>query len=100
MRIRGSSRCRPMDNRGGIGPILLFGFRCALGAYNFGFMLDVTIEIMEMYNVDGIFSNRWSGSGMCYCKSCQRLFHDYSGNDLPRTTNPLDPVRKQYLLWR
>ena len=73
---------------------------CALGAYNFGFMLDVTIEIMEMYNVDGIFSNRWSGSGMCYCKSCQRLFHDYSGNDLPRTTNPLDPVRKQYLLWR
>jgi len=73
---------------------------CAMGAYNFGFMLDVTIEIMEKYHVDGIFSNRWSGSGMCYCKTCQSLFHDYSGHDLPRTTNPLDPVRKQYLLWR
>ena len=41
---------------------------CALGPYNFSFMTDVTIEIMEMYNVDGVFSNRWSGSGMCYCK--------------------------------
>ncbi len=73
---------------------------CALGSYNFTFMTDVTIEIMQKYNVDGIFSNRWSGSGMCFCKSCQALFHDYSGHDLPRTTNPLDPVRRQYLLWR
>ena len=73
---------------------------CALGGYNFSFMTDVTIEIMKTYQVDGIFSNRWSGSGMCFCKSCQALFHDYSGHDLPRTTNPQDPVRRQYLLWR
>lgn len=73
---------------------------CALGGYNFSFMTDVTIEIVETYGVDGVFSNRWSGSGMCYCKSCQQLFHDYSGHDLPRTANPLDPVRRQYLLWR
>jgi hypothetical protein len=73
---------------------------CALGGYNFNFMTDVTIEIVEKYQVDGVFSNRWSGSGMCFCKFCQRLFHDYSGHDLPRTTNPLDPVRRQYLLWR
>lgn len=73
---------------------------CALGGYNFNFMTDVTIEIVKTYQVDGIFSNRWSGSGMCFCKSCQSLFHDYSGHDLPRTTNPLDPVRRQYLLWR
>ena len=73
---------------------------CALGSYNFSFMTDVTIEIMETYQVDGVFSNRWSGSGMCYCKSCQQLFHDYSGHELPRTTNSLDPVRRQYLLWR
>jgi Hypothetical glycosyl hydrolase 6/Beta-galactosidase trimerisation domain len=73
---------------------------CALGGYNFTFMTDVTIEIVKTYMVDGIFSNRWSGSGMCYCKSCQALFHDYSGHDLPRTTNPLDPVRRQYVLWR
>ncbi|MDP9170621.1 MAG: hypothetical protein M3N54_08395, partial [Acidobacteriota bacterium] len=72
---------------------------CALGGYNFEFMTDVTIEIVREYKVDGIFSNRWSGSGMCYCKSCQILFHDYSGRDLPRTNNPQDPARRQYILW-
>jgi type 1 glutamine amidotransferase len=72
---------------------------CALGGYNFEFMTDVTIEIVKNYGVDGIFSNRWAGSGMCYCKSCQALFHDYSGHDLPHTTDAQDPVRRQYLLW-
>ena len=39
---------------------------CALGPYNFEFMTEVHQEIMTMYQVEGIFSNRWSGSGMCY----------------------------------
>jgi Hypothetical glycosyl hydrolase 6/Beta-galactosidase trimerisation domain len=72
---------------------------CALGGYNFQFMTDVTIEIVRNYGVDGVFSNRWAGSGMCFCKSCQVLFRDYSGHDLPRTTDAQDPVRRQYLLW-
>jgi hypothetical protein len=72
---------------------------CALGGYNFEFMTDVTIEIVTKYKVDGVFSNRWAGSGMCFCKSCQILFRDYSGHDLPHTTDPHDPVRRQYLLW-
>jgi hypothetical protein len=73
---------------------------CALGGYNFEFMTDVTIEIVRRYQVDGIFSNRWSGSGMCFCGSCQVLFRDYSGHDLPRAADPRDPVRRQYILWR
>ena len=82
---------------------------CALGGYNFDFMTDVTIEIVRDYKVDGIFSNRWSGSGMCYCKSCRTLFHDYSGHDLPRTNESAGsgaqavyPVARQRLfdLWR
>ena len=73
---------------------------CALGGYNFEFMTDVTIEIVTKYKVDGVFSNRWSGSGMCFCKSCQILFRDYSGHDLPTVTDPQNPVRRQYILWR
>ncbi len=73
---------------------------CALGSYNFGLMTDVTIEIVKEYKVDGVFSNRWSGSGMCYCESCKRLFREYCEKDLPRTTNPLDPTHRQYVLWR
>ena len=58
---------------------------CALGPYNFEFMTDVTREIMSLYKVDGIFSNRWAGSGMCYCEHCQENFRKFSGLDLPRT---------------
>jgi hypothetical protein len=63
-------------------------------------MTDITREIMEMYKVDGVFSNRWSGSGMCYCAHCQQNFKKYSGLDLPRTDNPQDEARRQYIVWR
>src|ERR1700677_2075147 len=54
---------------------------CALGPYNFDFMTSVHQEIMRKYMVDGIFTNRWSGSGMCYCEHCEKNFHDFSGLD-------------------
>ena len=73
---------------------------CALGPYNFEFMTEVHREIMRLYRVDGIFSNRWAGSGLCYCEHCQRNFRAASGMDLPKTTDPLDPARKNYLVWR
>jgi hypothetical protein len=73
---------------------------CALGPYNFEFMTEVTREIMRMYKVDGIFSNRWSGSGMCYCESCRQNFKKFSGLELPRTENPQDETRRQYIVWR
>jgi len=53
---------------------------CGLGPYNFEFMTDVTREIMRMYKIDGIFSNRWEGSGMCYCEHCQQNFKKFSGS--------------------
>ena len=73
---------------------------CALGPYNFEFMTSVHEEIMRMYKPDGIFTNRWAGSGMCYCEHCRENFHTASGLDLPRTNNPQDPARKQYIVWR
>ncbi|MEQ4209268.1 alpha-amylase family protein [Actinopolymorpha sp. B9G3] len=73
---------------------------CALGPYNFTYMPDVNAEIMARYDVVGIFSNRWTGSGMCYCEHCQRNFRDSAGMDLPRTDDPQDPARKAYIVWR
>lgn len=73
---------------------------CGLGPYNFEFMTAVTREIVTMYNVDGIFSNRWDGSGMCYCEHCRRNFRAASGLELPRTENPRDPARRAYSEWR
>lgn len=77
-----------------------FWVTCALGPYNFDFMTRVTEEIVTMYRVDGVFSNRWAGSGMCYCVHCQENFRAFSGMKLPRTRDPQDPARKQYIVWR
>jgi len=73
---------------------------CALGPYNFEFMTEVTREIVALYQVDGVFSNRWAGSGMCYCEHCRRNFQAFCGLELPRSANPQDPARRNYIVWR
>ena len=77
-----------------------FWLTCALGPYNFDFMASVHEEIMTKYMADGIFTNRWAGSGMCYCEHCRQNFHVFSGLDLPRTRDTQNPARKQYIVWR
>jgi hypothetical protein len=69
---------------------------CALGPYNFEFMTSVHREIMTRYRVDGIFSNRWAGSGLCHCDHCRKDF----GADLPRSEDPADPNWRKYSVWR
>jgi hypothetical protein len=76
-----------------------FWITCALGPYNFDFMTRVHEEIMTKYTPDGIFTNRWAGSGMCYCEHCRQNFLAFSGLNLPRTRDPQDPARRQYLVW-
>ena len=34
-------------------------------------MTSVHEEITRKYKIDGLFTNRWAGSGMCYCESCE-----------------------------
>jgi len=74
---------------------------CGLGPYNFEFMTDVTREIMQMYRVDGIFSNRWDGSGLCYCQHCVKNFRDFSGGlALPKPDEHRGKAYQQYIVWR
>jgi hypothetical protein len=73
---------------------------CALGPYNFDFMDRVHREIVTKYRVDGIFVNRWAGSGDCYCVHCQENFKTASGLELPRTTDASDPARRRFIEWR
>ncbi|UCF36569.1 MAG: beta-galactosidase trimerization domain-containing protein [Acidobacteriota bacterium] len=72
---------------------------CALGPHNFEFMTDVHREIMDRYQVDGIFSNRWAGHGICYCEHCVRNFNAFCGMELPREENPQDKAFQQYQVW-
>jgi len=73
---------------------------CRLGPYNFEFMTEVKLEIAARYKVDAIFINRWSGSGMCYCEHCRKNFREAAGLELPRVSDPRDPARRAYILWR
>jgi hypothetical protein len=73
---------------------------CALGPYNFEFMTEVKKEIASRYVVDGIFINRWDGSGMCYCEHCRSMFRAATGHELPRTNDAQNAIHRAYLLWR
>jgi hypothetical protein len=59
---------------------------CALGPYNFEFMNKVNQEIMDRYQPEAIFSNRWAGHGICYCEHCVNNFKAFSGLSLPAST--------------
>jgi hypothetical protein len=72
---------------------------CALGPRNFEHMTEIVREIADLYDVQGIFANRWAGHGTCYCESCRRLFRAASGLELPGAS-PDDPARRAYILWR
>jgi hypothetical protein len=61
---------------------------CALGPYNFEFMTRVNTEIMQRYQPEAIFSNRWGGHGICYCEHCIKNFKAYSGMELPPSEQP------------
>ncbi|TFG66661.1 MAG: hypothetical protein E4H27_09750, partial [Anaerolineales bacterium] len=84
---------------------------CALGPYNFEFMTQVNNEIIERYQPEAIFSNRWGGHGICYCEHCIQNFKAFSGFALPQTNqsglstamasgDKNDPAYRQYRVWR
>src|SRR5262249_6283872 len=70
---------------------------CPLGPDNFEFMTEVTKESMSTYNVDGIFSNRWSAPGLCYREHCQSNFNTAPGRALPRSNSVKDPAPRAYI---
>jgi hypothetical protein len=55
---------------------------------------------MTLYELDGIFSNRWAGHGTCYCEHCIRNFKLFSGMDVPRTTQRDNPAYRKYSEWQ
>jgi hypothetical protein len=70
---------------------------CALGPYNYSFMTEVNKEIVGTYGVEGVFANRWAGSGLCYCESCKKLFREKTGLELPKALVLSDPSYKAYV---
>jgi len=63
---------------------------CGLGPYNFEFMTEVKKEIMTRYRVDGIFINRWEGSGMNVGPGLLAKMKEY--NDSPASDSEWPPT--------
>jgi hypothetical protein len=72
---------------------------CGLGPYNFEFMTEVKKEIASRYDIDGIFINRWDGSGRCYCEHCRENFRRASGFEIPRAIDPKSKEGRAFILW-
>ena len=77
---------------------------CALGPYNFQFMTSVVQEIVQLYQPEGIFSNRWAGHGVCYCEHCTENFRKATGLELPtiteQSTGAPDPTYLKWMQWQ
>jgi len=76
---------------------------CGLGPYHFEFMTAVHRELMARYPLDGIFVNRWDGSGMCWCRHCREGFRRACGLALPssaRLADPSAPATRAFRRWR
>src|SRR4051812_309010 len=77
---------------------------CALGPYNFEFMAKVIAEIMQRFQPEGIFSNRWQGHGICYCEHCTENFRRAAGLELPRvaeqSSSAPDPTYLKWMDWQ
>jgi Hypothetical glycosyl hydrolase 6/Beta-galactosidase trimerisation domain len=72
---------------------------CGLGPRNFENTTEVVREIARLYDVQGVFGNRWAGSGTCYCETCRHDFKAATGQEIPGDS-PDDPARRDYILWR
>ena len=65
---------------------------CVLGEYQQEKSIEIIKEVLERYDVDGIFFNMFgfqtkdysnNEHGICHCPSCRRAFLKYAGRELP-----------------
>lgn len=61
---------------------------------------QLIVEVAQI-GVDGIFMDGpVVFPGCCYCESCQRLFREETGADIPREEDWSNPVWKQFIAFR
>jgi hypothetical protein len=52
---------------------------CPFGRYATEFVPKINAEILERYDVDAIFANRWTGEGRCFCEGCRTQYRQATG---------------------
>jgi Hypothetical glycosyl hydrolase 6/Beta-galactosidase trimerisation domain len=73
---------------------------CMNGPYYWEFVPQIMREILDTYDVDGIFCSEWDGRRrICYCPRCRGLFPQATGHQLPTGADPNDMAWKQWVIW-
>ncbi|MBN9392370.1 MAG: beta-galactosidase [Chloroflexi bacterium] len=82
---------------------------CVNGGYYRAYSFEIINEIIERYDVDGLFFNMfgyqprdYSGTdhGICQCVNCRSRFREMFGRELPTVENPNDPNYLDYLSFK
>ncbi len=74
---------------------------CPFTAYYDEVITDIAREIVENYDVDAVFANRWEGPGeLPFSDAARRSFRNESGLELPLRPDHADPAWPEYLRWR
>ncbi len=78
---------------------------CLNGGYQQVVAKEIIREIVTTLDVDGMFFNMggflvrdysYNHYGPCHCDSCRRRFREDTGHELPVTTDPSDPIVRDY----
>lgn len=73
---------------------------CPFTPYLDQYLMPVVKEIIDDYDVDGIFFDTMSAYHYCVCKTCRDAFKNTFGKELPLLANPDDPSWKLYGPWQ
>ncbi|MBL8550540.1 MAG: beta-galactosidase trimerization domain-containing protein [Hyphomonadaceae bacterium] len=81
-------------NKGAMGilPFARYGIVCLNNPAYRAFVAEQAREIVSQYAIDAFFFDMVWWMGVCRCPSCRRRCKAETGEDVPETTNWLDPV--------
>lgn len=72
---------------------------CMFSTYFMDQMPAIYREMNERYSPDGFFTNGWPSTGplgVCYCPTCQKIYHEQTGGIPPETTDAESPIYRKY----
>lgn len=92
------------DKDGNMYPVSGHYVTCPNGGYYNDYMLVIVRELLENYDIDGMWNNHGKFSawdtGTCYCNNCRRIFKEDSGFDIPLKEDWKDPIWLTFNEWR
>lgn len=69
-----------------------YGLVCPNNMQYRAFVEEQLNELLEEFELEGVFLDMTFWNKVCYCDSCQRRFREETGSDMPKTIDWRDPL--------